>query len=63
VSAGGRVYAAAQDGTTYVFAADPTAFRLLQSNPLGERVNAAPAIADRQLFIRGFEHLYCIEER
>ena len=60
VSAAGRVYAAAQDGTTYVFAPDPAGFVLLSANPLGERTNGSPAVAGSQVFIRGFEHLYCI---
>jgi outer membrane protein assembly factor BamB len=58
-----RIYATSQQGTTYVFAPDPTGWKPLATNSLGERVNATPAISDRQLFVRTWEHLYCIEQR
>src|SRR5262249_6630167 len=54
-----KVYAVAEDGTVYVFAADPT-FKLLAKNSLPEDVMASPAVADNRLFIRGKTTLYCI---
>jgi outer membrane protein assembly factor BamB len=57
-----RIYATSQQGTTYVFAPDPTAWKVLATNPLKERVNATPAISDRQIFVRTWEHLYCVEQ-
>jgi outer membrane protein assembly factor BamB len=54
-----RVYAPAEDGKVYVFAA-ATTFKLLAANRLGEPVMASPAVADNRLFIRGKQHLFCI---
>jgi outer membrane protein assembly factor BamB len=55
----GKIYAASERGTVYVFAAAPT-FKLLAKNPVGELVMATPAVADNRLFIRGKTHLFCI---
>jgi outer membrane protein assembly factor BamB len=55
----GKVYAACEDGTVYVFAADTT-FQLLARNTVGEPVSATPAVANGRLYIRGREHLFCI---
>jgi hypothetical protein len=40
-------------------AATPT-FKVLGSNPLGEKVQASPAVAHNRLYIRGQHHLFCI---
>ncbi len=58
--ADGRLYATGQHGVTTVFAPDPTQYRELARNDLGERVNATPAISGGHIYIRSFEHLYCI---
>ncbi len=55
----GKVYAVSEEGTVYVFAAEPT-FKLLAKNTIGEGVIASPAVADNRLFIRGKSHLFCI---
>jgi outer membrane protein assembly factor BamB len=55
----GKIYAAAEDGSVYVFKA-ATTFALLARNTVGEPVVATPAVADGRLFIRGREHLFCI---
>jgi outer membrane protein assembly factor BamB len=55
----GKIYAACEDGTVYVFAADPT-FKLLAKNTVGEPVSSTPAVANSRLYIRGREHLFCI---
>jgi outer membrane protein assembly factor BamB len=54
-----KVYAVAEDGTVFVFAA-ATQFKLLGRSSLGESVSASPAVADGRLFIRGRQHLFCI---
>ena len=59
VLAGGKIYAAGEDGDVYVFRAGPK-FELLARNPLGEVVRATPAVARGRLFIRGLNHLFCI---
>jgi outer membrane protein assembly factor BamB len=58
----GKVYAVGENGTVYVFPAEP-AFKLLAKNPLGELVRASPAVADGRLFIRGQKHLFCIGQK
>jgi hypothetical protein len=40
-------------------AAEPK-FRRLARNPLGERVPAAPAVADNRLYARVQRNLFCI---
>lgn len=55
----GKVYAPAEDGKVYLFAATTT-FKLLGANDLGEPIIASPAVADDRLFIRGRSHLFCI---
>lgn len=56
-----RIYAPTEDGTVFVFAAEPT-FKLLGSTQLDEGVMASPAVADGRLLIRGKQHLYCFGE-
>ena len=56
----GKVYAVAEDGTVYVFAADQAGFKLLARNDVGESVSSTPAVADNRLYIRGTSHLFCI---
>jgi outer membrane protein assembly factor BamB len=59
----GKVYAASEKGTVYVFEAEPGQFRLLAKNRLNEEVYATPAVANGRLFVRGREHLICIGKR
>ena len=56
-----KIYFTSQRGTTYVLAADPTKMTVLSTNPLDERTNSGPALSDGRVFLRTFEHLYCIE--
>jgi outer membrane protein assembly factor BamB len=55
----GKVYAACDDGTVYVFAADTT-FKQLARNTVGEPVTSTPAVANNRLYVRGHDHLFCI---
>jgi outer membrane protein assembly factor BamB len=55
----GKIYAAAENGTVYVFPA-ATTFKLLAKNDMGEAVMATPAVADGKLYVRGSQHLFCI---
>jgi hypothetical protein len=59
---GERLYVTSQKGTTYVFAADPSSFKLLAKNALGEASNSTPAVSNGQLFLRTAGHLWCIGE-
>ncbi len=58
----GKVYAAGEDGSVFVFPA-ATTFKLLAKNSIGEPVSATPAVADNRLYVRGREHLFCIGKR
>jgi len=62
VMAEGRAYVTNQAGTTVVFRPNPEKFEGLAENKLGEHCNATPALSNGQVFIRTFEHLYCIGE-
>ncbi|MEM6979954.1 MAG: PQQ-binding-like beta-propeller repeat protein [Planctomycetota bacterium] len=61
VAAGGHVYLTGRGGTTVVIR-DATNVDVISVNSVGEGVDATPAIADDQLFIRGARHLFCIEQ-
>ena len=54
----GRIYAFTENGTTFVFAADPK-FNMVSTGKLDEGVKASPAIADGRLLVRGAKSLYC----
>jgi len=59
VSAEGRIYFVSDEGETTVIEAAPD-FKALARNPLGEPVQASPALSQGQIFIRTEEHLFCI---
>ncbi|MBI5384939.1 MAG: PQQ-like beta-propeller repeat protein [Verrucomicrobia bacterium] len=59
VGAAGRIYIAGRDGKCAVLKHGPS-FELLSFNPLDDRFDASPAVVDRELFLRGHRHLYCI---
>ncbi|MCI0459525.1 MAG: PQQ-binding-like beta-propeller repeat protein [Gemmataceae bacterium] len=58
----GRLYVTSLEGTTFVLDPGPK-FRLLARNELGETIYAAPAASGGELFLRTYEHLYCISDR
>ena len=62
VGAGGRVYLVARGGATVVI---PNTGKLepLATNQLDEQFDASPAVAGKELFLRGQQHLYCIAEK
>jgi len=62
VYADGRLYVTNQQGETVVLAAKPT-FEVLARNPLNERTQSSPAISDGEIFIRTYEHLWCISSK
>ena len=59
ITAGGHLFALADDGTTSVIKPGPTFERIAQ-NAIGESCSSSPAISKGQIFVRGEEHLYCI---
>jgi outer membrane protein assembly factor BamB len=61
VAAAGKVYLVGRDGAAVVVEQGDK-IKVLAVNRLGEPVDASPAMAGKQLFLRGAKHLYCIEE-
>jgi outer membrane protein assembly factor BamB len=58
----GKLYCSTEEGDIIVLAASPE-FKELGRTPLGEGSHATPAVANGRMFIRGFEHLFCIEAK
>jgi outer membrane protein assembly factor BamB len=60
VTANQLVYFTADDGVTKVMKAErqPT---VVQTNELGQRVYASPAISGGRIYLRSTDHLFCIE--
>jgi len=59
---GGKVFAASEDGDTYVIQAGRE-FRVIGKNSLGEMIMATPAMAGRSLIVRTAGHLYRIQSK
>ena len=59
VCADGKLYATDQQGDTYVFAAKPQ-FEQLAKNSLGEHTNASLAMSNGDIFVRTYQHLWCV---
>lgn len=58
-----RIYVLTQNGDTHVFAVGPK-YQHLATNKLGgEYTNASIAISNGELFIRTWDHLWCIREK
>ncbi len=60
VLADGNLYVTNQRGGTYVFKANHEEYEEVSQNEFPETCNATPAFSDGQIFIRTYEHLYCI---
>ncbi|MDH3403298.1 MAG: PQQ-like beta-propeller repeat protein [Acidobacteriota bacterium] len=61
VGAAGRVYVVGRGGDTVVLR-HGDAFEVLATNHLDDTFTASPALVDGEIFLRGFEHLYCLAE-
>jgi len=59
VGAAGRIYITARDGSTVVLQHDREN-KPLALNRLNDSFSASPALADRELYLRGEQFLYCI---
>ena len=59
VVAGGRLYITSRDGTTLVLAAGPD-LQVVATNVLDDAIDASPAVAGSEIYLRGRQHLYCI---
>jgi outer membrane protein assembly factor BamB len=60
--AAGRIYINGRDGTTLVLKHGDQ-LEVLATNRLDDPIDASPVIVGRQLFLRGHEFLYCLEEK
>ena len=61
VGAGGRIYFTGRNGTTLVVRRSKE-LKVMATNKLDDTINSSPALAGNQLFLRGRNFLYCIEE-
>lgn len=60
VAAAGRIYLVDRDGVGLVLKQN-SKVEVLATNRLEDTMDASPAVAGRQLFLRGHKFLYCIE--
>lgn len=61
VGAAGRIYITSRDGTTVVLKHGPT-LETVAENKLSDGFDASPALADREIYMRGYKYLYSIGE-
>ncbi len=59
VKVGDRLYTTSLDGETVVFAAQPK-FEVLARNTIPERTLASLAISNGEVFLRTYQHLWCL---
>ena len=55
----GLVYMPNDEGVITIIKPGPK-FEYLSKNPLGERMYASPAISNGKIYLRGYQHLFCI---
>ncbi len=56
----GKLYVPDHRGDCHVFRASPEKFERLAQNKLGELIRASFAVSDGEIFIRTYQHLWCI---
>lgn len=61
VLANGLVYMPNDEGVITVIKPGPK-FEYVARNPIGERMYASPAISNGKIYLRGFQHLFCISD-
>ncbi|MFC1634000.1 PQQ-binding-like beta-propeller repeat protein [Planctomycetota bacterium] len=61
VTANGLAYLLSDKGVMTIVKPGPP-FEIVAKNELGEETYASPAISNGQIFLRGTEHLYCIDD-
>ncbi len=59
ISIDGKIYNISDKGEVTVLASGTT-FKVLGRTQIGEPVHGTPAVAGGRMFVRGFEHLYCL---
>ncbi len=60
IIAGGKLYAAREDGVVFVAAVANDRFELLAQNDMQQRVIGSPVPVANRIFIRGENHLFCL---
>ena len=58
----GKIYCSSRTGEFTVVDASPE-FKIRGRSLLGEQTHATPAVSNGRMFIRGFEHLFCLEAK
>ena len=58
-----KIYCIDEDGVVWVIAADPSEYRLLAKNELGEPSRATPAVSGGKMFLRTLSQLICVGGR
>lgn len=61
VIAGGLVYMPKDDGVITVIKPGPK-FEFIAKNSIGEKMFASPAVSNGKIYLRGFQHLFCISK-
>ena len=62
MAAGDRLYVTTQEGETVVLSAG-SEFKVLARNALNETTRASVAVANGEIFIRTYNHLWCIGKK
>ncbi len=62
VGAAGRVYLLGQQGTSVVLK-HGTTLDIVATNTLADKFDASPALVDGEMYLRGYENLYCVAEK
>ena len=62
VVADGKLYATNQSADTFILKASPK-FELLATNSLDEMTQSSLAVSNGDIFIRTYEHLWCISDK
>ena len=57
----GRIYITSRDGVTLILK-HADRFEVLATNRLDDPIDASPAIAGKELYLRGQRRLYCLAE-
>jgi outer membrane protein assembly factor BamB len=61
VAGDGKIYFTSKEGLVHVVKAGAD-MEILAANDLGETIVASPAVSQRQIFLRGDKHLFCVQE-
>ncbi|MGB0581991.1 MAG: PQQ-binding-like beta-propeller repeat protein [Limisphaerales bacterium] len=62
VAADGKIYIADRSGNTIVYGFENRKLSFRSVNRLDEKFSASPALAGKELYLRGERHLYCLAE-